>query len=72
MGDQLYAMKFLEAASEVLSVVLRLGFEEVGLEMANGGGGGIFDGMVGYRVEELIDPRVEDGSSECCTCVSSS
>jgi hypothetical protein len=65
-------MKFLEVASEVLSKVLRLGFKEVGLEIANEGGDGIFDSMVGYRVEELINPRVEDGSSEYCTCVSSS
>jgi hypothetical protein len=36
VSDQLYAMKPLEAASEVLSGVLRLGFEEVGLETANG------------------------------------
>jgi len=71
-SDQLYAMKPLEAASEVLSRVLRLGSEEVGLEMANGGCDGVFDSMVGYRVQELVDPRVEDENSECCTCVSSS
>jgi hypothetical protein len=39
--------------------------------MANGGGGEVFNGIVGYRVEELIDPRVEDGSGKCYTCVSS-
>jgi hypothetical protein len=65
-------MKPVEGASEVLLGDLRLGSEEVGLEMANKGGGEVFDGMVGYRVEELIDLRVEDGSSKCCTCVSSS
>jgi hypothetical protein len=72
VSDQPYAMKPLEAASELLSRVLRLGSEGGGLEVADGGGGGVFDGMVGYRVEELTDSRVEDGSSECCTCVSSS
>ena len=56
----------------MLSGDLRLGSEEVGLEMADGGGGGVFYGMVGYRVEELVDPRVEDGSGGCCTCVLSS
>ena len=63
-------MKSLEAASELLSKVLRLGFEGDGLERADGGGGGGFDGMVEYEVEELIVARVEDGRSECCTCVS--
>ena len=72
MSDQPYTMKPLEAASELLSRVLRLGSEEGGLETADGSGGGVFDGMVGYRVEELIDSRVEDGSSEFHTCVSSS
>ena len=72
MSGQLYATKPLEGASEVLSGDLRLGSEEVGLEMADGGGGGVFYGMVGYRVEELVDPRVEDGSGGCCTCVLSS
>lgn len=51
----------------------RLGSERGGLEMADGGGGEVFDGMVqGYRVEELINSRVEDGSSECCISVSNS
>jgi hypothetical protein len=59
----------LEGASELLSGDLRLGFEEVGLEMVDGGGGGVLYGMVGYRVEELVDPRAEDGSGVCCTCV---
>ena len=72
MSGQLYATKPLEGASEVLSGDLRLGSEEVSLEMADGGGGGVFYGMVGYRVKEPVDPRVEDGSGGCCTCVLSS
>jgi hypothetical protein len=43
-------MKPLEVASEVLLRVLLLRSEEVGLEMANRGCNGVFDGMVGYRV----------------------
>jgi hypothetical protein len=34
--------------------------------MVDGGGGKVFYGMAGYKA---IDPRVEDGSSGCCTCV---
>jgi hypothetical protein len=59
-------MKPLEGASEVLAVDLRFGFEEVALRMADGGGEGGFCGMVGYRAEELVDPRVGDGSGGRC------
>ncbi len=58
-------MKPLEAASKVL-------LEEVILEIANRGSSRVFNSIVGYRVEELINPRVEDRSSEYYTCVSSS
>ena len=53
----------------MLSGDLRFGSEEVGLKMADGGGGGRCYGMVGYRVEELVDPWVEDGSDGCYICV---
>lgn len=69
MSDQLCTRKLLEAAFGLLTKALRFGFKEASLEMADGAGGGGFDGMVGCRVEELVGPRVADGSSECCICV---
>lgn len=53
----------------MLSRDLRFGSGEDGLEVADGGSGVGFDGMVGHRVEERAGPRMEDGSGGCCTCV---
>lgn len=71
-SGELHSMKPLEVASEVLAGDPRSESEEVGLSMVGAGGGVGFYGMAGYRGEELVDPRVEDGSSGCCMYVSGS
>lgn len=62
----------MEVTSEVLLGVLRLRFEEVSLEIVNRSGGKVFNNIIGYRVEELIDPRVKDRSGKYYTYISSS
>lgn len=72
MSNKLYTIKYLEGASKVLLGDLWLRSKEVSLEIVNRGSGGVFNSIVRYRVEELVNPRVENRSSRYCTCVLSS
>lgn len=60
-------MKLLVGAFVVLIVDLQFEFEEAAPRVAYGGSEGGFSGMVGYRVEELVDPRAGDGNGGRCT-----
>lgn len=60
-------MKLLVRAFVVLIVGLQFGFEEGAPRVAYEGSEGGFSGMVGYGVEELVDPRAGDGSGGRCT-----
>jgi hypothetical protein len=69
-SGELCATKRLGGAFEVLEGVLQFGSEVLGMEMVGGGGGGEgFDGMMGYRVEEVVNPRLEGGCGGCCSYV---
>jgi hypothetical protein len=46
--------------------------KEVSLEIVNRGSGKVFNSIVGYRVEELVNPRIEDRSGGYYTYVLSS
>jgi hypothetical protein len=65
-------MKPLEGASKVLLGDLRLRSKEVNLEIVNRGGSRVFNSIVGYRVEELVNPRVKDRSGRYYTYILSS